>query len=149
MPKLLFILSLALLTPNVSEACECIGVQGPFVQRGDKGIVAVARVVSVRSGNSTQVPAADVEITEGFLNAKSGSRVTIYTAFGNCAYPLRNGEEYVLATDFVKAADGFWGNIPPRSQAVSTCGRTRMLNSPEGQRMLAAIREEVRRVRAR
>jgi hypothetical protein len=136
-----------LASPRPASACECIGVQGPFLRPGDKGIVATGRVVNIRVGNSTASPSADVEITEGFLNARSGTRITIYNAFGNCAYLLRQGEEYLFATEVVDHPGGIWVDNPPGSQAVTLCGRTKVLNSPEGQKMLAAIREERRRLR--
>jgi hypothetical protein len=146
--RVLLVLTLVLLAPHVASACECIGVQGPFLRPGDKGIVATGRVMNIRVGNSTASAAADVEITEGFLNARSGTRITVYNAFGTCAYRLRQGEEYLFATEVVDHSGGLWGNNPAGSQAVTLCGRTKVLNSPEGQKMLAAIREERRRVPA-
>jgi len=86
------------------------------------------------SATALAVPLLTVEITESVLNVSSGIRITIYNAFGNCAYPIRVGEMYLVATDYVEAPDGLWVDLPARSQAVGLSGPTKVLNSPEGRK---------------
>jgi hypothetical protein len=151
---LVFILvGLALAVPTPASACRCTVSDGPLLRSGNKGIVATGRVIEVRPPDESGIISADIEITEPFLNARADTRVVVYTHAGEqiaCGWPrLQQGEDYLLVTDYVAAKGSLWRSLPTPSQIIWLCGRTQVLNSPQGQKMLAAIREEKRRVPAR
>ena len=153
MPRPLLVLLFTLLVPKLALACECITLQGPLIKPGSNGIVATAQVVDVRPPDydGTGLIAAELEITEGFLNATAGTHLKVYTKWSEaaCGYPsLQNGQELLVFTDYVEANDLTWPRLPVPNHVIGLCG-TKVLDSPEGQKSLAEIREEMKQRRPR
>jgi hypothetical protein len=148
--RVLLVLIAALLVPHVASACDCIKLKGPIIRPGSKAIVATARVIRVGAADQSGLVSADIEIREAFLNTRVGRRVTVYTRWDEaaCGYPhLRQGEDYLIITDYIEAKASMWRTLPTPNHTVGLCGGTKVLNTPEGQKMLAAIREEKARDR--
>jgi hypothetical protein len=141
-------------TRNAS-ACECLTSEPFAIQPASKAVVAIGRVTEIRpvDPDGWYAKAVVVEVTEGLRNANPGETITFYTSAQDaaCAYRFTTGVLYVIESIHVDAPDLplLPPGVPQGSQLVNRCGKTRELETPEGQQALAEIRQVIRRLPGR
>lgn len=166
MARLVFltVVALVVMFPRAVSACTCVvDPDKPFaIQPASKGVFAIGTVKQIRSEANPGFHAIVVEITEPILNASAGDVITFLTRTSDeaCGYSgFSPGGRYVIESSyFVPAApspdpidrkvlEELWGGVPAGSHIVWRCGKTRPLNTPEGDKALGEIREAVRQLR--
>jgi len=137
--------------PRAASACECVAT--PFAIRPEsKAVLAIGTVREIRpvDPDGWYAKAVLVEISEGLRNADKVKTMTFYTSaqVSACGYSFTAGRQYVIAAtavDDLSSAE-IPSGVPPHSQLINRCGATRELDTPEGRKELADIREELKRV---